>query len=252
MPREKRRKSETGIYHIMLRGIDKRKIFINDRDKEKFIECINKAKEKGKFLLLAYCLMDNHVHLLIKENEEIGNSIKRIAVSYVQYHNTKYDRTGHLFQNRFKSEVVENETYLLVVTRYIHQNPIRAKIIKNMSDYKWSSYNEYLDKYNGKTTSIDTQSIEDYFVDKKSFIEFMTQSNEDVCLEYKTIIKYSDEQLGEILQRRYNIEQLKVLSGTERDKLISEIKEQTGASIRQLSRVLNIGRKIIEKAGKER
>ncbi|SHK30443.1 transposase, partial [Paramaledivibacter caminithermalis] len=103
MARKRRERSKTGIYHIMLRGIDGRNMFIDNEDREKFIEALFNAKEKGQFLLYGYCLMDNHVHLLIKEGEEVGASIKRMTVSYVQWHNNKYGRTGHLFQNRFKS-----------------------------------------------------------------------------------------------------------------------------------------------------
>lgn len=79
MPRSARQKSITGIYHIMLRGIDKRDIFLENEDKMKFLESINKAKETGKFELYGYCLMDNHIHMLIKESEEIGTSVKRIT-----------------------------------------------------------------------------------------------------------------------------------------------------------------------------
>lgn len=119
MARQARKRSNTGIYHVMLRGIDKRDIFLDGEDREKFIENIIKAKEVGNFEIYGYCLMDNHVHLLIKEDEEIGTNIKRITVGYVGWHNNKYERTGHLFQNRYKSEPVETESYLIIVLRYI-------------------------------------------------------------------------------------------------------------------------------------
>ena len=106
MPRYARKRSSTGIYHVMLKGIDGRDIFLDDEDKEKFIENMLKARDKGNFELYAYCLMDNHLHILIKESEGIGTSIKRIAVGYVQWHNNKYGRIGHLFQNRYLSEPV--------------------------------------------------------------------------------------------------------------------------------------------------
>jgi len=130
MPRQARKKSATGIYHIMLRGIDGRNIFLDDEDRSKFIEKLLSAKQNANFKLYGYCLMDNHVHLLIEENEEIGTSVKRITVGYVQWHNNKYGRTGHLFQNRYNSEVVETESYLVTVLRYIHQNPVKANIVK--------------------------------------------------------------------------------------------------------------------------
>ncbi len=112
MPRYAREKSQTGIYHIMLRGIDKREIFITQNDYNKFLHYVELAKEKSEFSLLVYCLMTNHVHMLIREGkEEIGNSVRRIATGYAQHHNRVHGRTGHLFQNRYKSEPVNDEKY---------------------------------------------------------------------------------------------------------------------------------------------
>ena len=251
MAREKRKRSNTGIYHIMLRGIDGQKIFIDGEDKEKFMQALMKAKEKGQFLLLGYCLMDNHVHLLIKENEEIGKSIKRITVSYVQWYNNKYGREGHLFQNRYKSEVVENEAYLLTVIRYIHQNPIKAKMVDKNEEYSWSSYNEYIDGYNGKCVKVDTDIIRSYFKDKESYEKYMNEVNNDKCLEYMGKIKYSDKQLKAELKKKYPIEEIEKMTKEKRNKLIYKIRKDTGASIRQLSRVLGVGRGIVEKATRE-
>ncbi len=128
MSRRARTKSITGIYHIMLGEIDKRDMFLDSDDKLKFLESTERAKEKGNFKVLGYFLMDNHIHMLLKEDEEIGTSIKRITVSYVGCHNKKHDRTGYLFQNKYKSESVDTEEYLFTVLRYIHQNSLKAKI----------------------------------------------------------------------------------------------------------------------------
>ena len=89
MPREAREKSKTGIYHVLLRGIDKRDLFLDDDDRRKFVRNLEQAKEKGGLDVYGYCLMDNHIHLLVKEGEEIGESIKRITVGYVGWHNQK-------------------------------------------------------------------------------------------------------------------------------------------------------------------
>jgi REP element-mobilizing transposase RayT len=106
MPRVPRKLSRLNLYHVILRGIDKRNLFLSTEDYEKFPYYIFKAKESCNFSLFAYCLMTNHVHLLVKTEEvELGDIIKRIAVGYVQYHNNKYGRTGHLIQNRFKSSL---------------------------------------------------------------------------------------------------------------------------------------------------
>ncbi|TLS38639.1 transposase [Pseudalkalibacillus caeni] len=116
MPRKARRKSSTGIYHVILRGINKQTIFEEDEDKRKFLETLKKYKRISQFELYSYCLMDNHVHLLIKESEEtVSKALKRISSSYVYWYNMKYERIGHLFQERFKSETVETRAYFLTL-----------------------------------------------------------------------------------------------------------------------------------------
>ncbi|WP_432401570.1 transposase [Wukongibacter sp. M2B1] len=247
MPRQRREKSSTGIYHIMMRGIDKREIFIDDEDREIFLSYLFRAKQKSNYKIYGYCLMGNHVHILMKEgNEEIGASIKRITVGYVQFHNDKYLRTGHLFQNRYKSEKVEDDSYLLTVLRYIHQNPLKAGIVDDISYYKWSSYKCYIQGLSGKL--VDVMMIKEYFEDMNEFIEFMNMSNTDKCLEYKVKTKYTDDRLINEISKKYKIELIKQLPKRERDGVIREIKESTGVSNRQLSKVLGIGRGIIERA----
>jgi REP element-mobilizing transposase RayT len=122
-----------------------------------------KAKELGNFKLYGYCLMDNHVHLLVEDREDIGTSIKRITVSYVQWHNNKYSRTGHLFQNRYLSEVVETDSYLICALRYIHQNPVKGQLCNNIADYDWSSFKQYIASYKGRQTHLDYNLFNEYF-----------------------------------------------------------------------------------------
>jgi putative transposase len=128
MSRNQRRLSKTGIYHVMLRGNEKKNVFIDDEDKIKIIEVIENKKREKNFYLYAYCVMDNHIHLVIKEGaESISGIIKRIFVSYAMYFNKKYKRVGHVFQDRFKSEVVESDSYLLGLIKYVHKNPEKGK-----------------------------------------------------------------------------------------------------------------------------
>lgn len=154
MARQARKKSETGIYHIILRGINKQNIFEDDEDKRKFLETLKYYKRMCNYSLYGYCLMDNHTHFLIKEREEtISQVIKRISAGYVRWYNEKYERCGHLFQDRFKSEAVESEKCFLTILRYIHQNPVKAGIAEHVSSYLWSSYQEYYEK--GRIADID-------------------------------------------------------------------------------------------------
>lgn len=146
MPRIARKYSKIKVYHITIRGIDKQNIFFEEEDKYKFLEIINRTKENYNYEIYAYCLMDNHVHLVIYDKEkQLSKIMQSIEISYVFYFNLKYGRTGHLFQNRFFSKKVEDRGYLKRVCRYIHQNPLNAGIGKT-EDYKWSSYKEYIEK----------------------------------------------------------------------------------------------------------
>ena len=143
MPRKPRQISGTGIYHVMLRGINRQNIFEDLEDHAQMLmymqQLIEQYDELGNRLpplctIYAYCLMSNHVHILLKVHEkEIGDTIKPLAVSYALYFNRKYSRTGHFFQDRFKSEPVNDITYFVTLLRYIHQNPLKAGIVQHVA-----------------------------------------------------------------------------------------------------------------------
>ena len=137
----------------MLRGIDRRDIFADDQDRGKFLKILRAVTapedRDGNPLppycnIHAYCLMDNHVHLLIAEGaEDIGTVMKRIGVSYVSYFNKRHERLGPLFHDRFRSEPVGSEDYFITLLRYIHQNPVEAEMVAAPDQYRWSSWHEY-------------------------------------------------------------------------------------------------------------
>lgn len=118
MPRTVREKSNTGVYHAILRGINRQTIFEDEEDATKFVETLGECRKKSEFRLYAYCLMGNHAHFLVKEGkEDLGVTVKRVGASYVYWYNRKYGRCGHLFQDRYKSEPVEDDKYFLAVLR---------------------------------------------------------------------------------------------------------------------------------------
>jgi REP element-mobilizing transposase RayT len=126
----------------MLRGTNRIPIYGNAGSKQAFLEAVKEAKAKSDFVVLAYCLMNNHVHLLIQEQSEpIGQVVKRFAVRYSGWYNAVNNRIGHVFQDRFKSEPVEDDSYLLSVLGYIYRNPVKAGIVSRANAYRWSSYN---------------------------------------------------------------------------------------------------------------
>lgn len=160
MARQARIISESGIYHVILRGVNRIRVFLEEEDFVYFLDrlksqtelqmtatpdVVGEASLSAHCEIYAYCLMSNHIHLLIKEKDEpIGMVMKRITSSYVYYFNHKYDRVGHLFQERFKSQPVEDEDYFITLLRYIHQNPVKANMVDGVDQYRWSSWNELM------------------------------------------------------------------------------------------------------------
>lgn len=155
MSRQKRKLSQTGLYHIIFRGISRQNIFEEHFDFEKMKQILIKVKNEMKFEIYAYCFMTNHVHLFIKEDNigDISKIMTKILSHYALWFNKKYDRSGVLFANRYKSEPVEDERYYIGLIRYIHQNPVKASIVANPKEYLYSSYCEYV---NGVAGFVDT------------------------------------------------------------------------------------------------
>jgi putative transposase len=152
MPLRKYQLIENEYYHVYNRGHNKQPIFLCVRDYLRYLLKLEKYLEKHAVTLLAYCLMPNHIHFLMRQDGEmaIEEFIHRLHTAYTMYFNKKYERIGSVFQGRFKAKPVETDEYLLHISRYIHQNPleiIRAQgpaLNSDISNYRWSSYQEYI------------------------------------------------------------------------------------------------------------
>jgi len=253
LPRTRRLKSETGIYHVVLRGINKQTIFEDEEDNEMFLVTVNQYRKQSGYLLLAYCLMGNHIHLLMKTgSEEPGQIFRRIGASYVYWYNRKYDRTGHLFQDRYKSEAVETEAYLFAVLRYIHQNPLKAGLVKNLEDYSYSSFAEYLglndDDYVDKdfVLSLFHEDRSQAIVDFRKYNELIT---DEKFLDISDRKYVSDKTAIELIKKKYSVSSLLELQGFEskrKEKCIRFLLDK-GLSMRQISRLTGITRYFIQK-----
>jgi hypothetical protein len=195
----------------------------------------------------AYCLMDNHVHLLVKgDSEDIALLMKKIGVSYSWYYNKKYDRVGHLFQDRYKSESIENEKYLLTAFRYILKNPEKAGIC-SVARYPWNSFWHY-DK---QLQFMDLSAVKAALGDFGQYREFIEQEEDDQGLEY-TETWHSDSGAKELMKRCLGISSGTVLqnySREERDAALIKLKK-CGLTVRQIERLTGIGRNIVQNAGK--
>jgi putative transposase len=253
MPRVSRTKIYRGVYHIILRGVNKQTIFEDDEDKQKFLETLLKFKPISGYELYGYCLMDNHVHLLIHELvESLAVAFKRICSSYVFWYNQKYERCGHLFQERFKSEVVETRLSFLKVLRYIHQNPLKAGLTDNVFDSKWTSISEYTNRAHIVNTEYGLQLISP---DLKKAIEwyrnYMQQPNNDLCMDQIVRVRMRDCQVLECLNQLgiSSISELQQLSIGERNEKLLLLKNLDGISIRQLARITGISKSVIQRVG---
>jgi len=145
MARPYRLQGEDCFYHITSRGNHRKPIYYQECDYEKFLEYLSMAKRKYKFRIYAYALMTNHYHLLIQTlAPNLSRVMQYLNTAYTVYFNRKRIKSGHLFQGRFKSIVVDIDSYFLELTKYIHLNPVRAKMVEDPVGYKWSSYGAYL------------------------------------------------------------------------------------------------------------
>lgn len=200
MPRAARDKGVFLTYHIIQRGNERKNIFNSEDDRIKFLETIYKMKEKYNFKLESYCLMDNHVHLLINDNgNDISKVVKSINISYAYYFNKTYKRVGHLFQDRFKSEAIGDDKYLLSVSAYIHNNPVMAGIVRMPQEYRWSSFGYYLGNDSYRSGLIDSERILGLFSgNKKRAMEKYL----DYVLKYQTKIGILDVEEDRIIIRK--------------------------------------------------
>ncbi len=255
MPRQARDKGEFSIYHVIQRGNEKKSIFLSDEDRSRFIEILVNMKKKYNFLLYAYCLMDNHVHLIIDDNgNDISKIVTSINISYAQYFNRIYSRCGHLFQDRFKSEMVNNDAYLFELSRYIHNNPVKAGIVKKPQEYLWSSFNIYTGRKKDYCGLIDKGRILDGFSSNKikavkGYIEFMSKE-EDKNIRIMDIddpfsdTDYNSDFICTMEQARLRIREVaenkEIQSGdlknylVFRNELISRIRRNSSLSLKQI------------------
>ena len=261
MARKARESSGTGIYHVMLRGINRQDIFLDEEDYHRFIRLlyqmvfptdeVSGRQLPARCVFYAYCLMSNHVHLLIRESEEgLASVVKRIAVSYAQYYNKKYQRYGHLFQDRYRSEPVNDAAYFFTLMQYIHQNPVAAGITKDVSSYRWSSWGEYERACSGiqEICSIGhvlsrmpkdelSELVNTLLPATHSILDF------DSGNSFKT-----DDEVKNFISCRFGIDAVNVplLSRDRQEDILRQAKE-FGATFRQLVRITGISYSIVRR-----
>lgn len=256
MPRVARRKGLYCTYHLVQRGNDRKNIFLGDEDKVRFLETLEKARIKHDFRLYSYCLMNNHFHLLLYDNgNDVSSIMKSINTSYAIYFNRRHQKSGHLFQDRFKSEVVEDDGYFLAVSRYIHNNPVKAGMVEEVARYRWSSFRVYAGLALNELCLLDTSRVLGCFSDdprtaKRHYIEFVTGGLEvehnilDVEDELSDAPGLNHKYINDIVQARTYVEEfLKrehvtmeelLMDKKKRNLLIKDLRAHSSLSLKEI------------------
>lgn len=258
MPRKGRETSGTGIYHVMLRGINRQDIFEDGEDYSAFIKILATVQNRLEDDLVtrtttchiyAYCLMPNHVHLLVCEKQwKLGEVMKSIAASYVFYYNKKYGRIGHLFQDRFKSEPCNNPDYFFTLFRYIHQNPVKAGLVKLAHEYEYSSWpNDYL-AMSSEKVCFTRAAVNRFGLEELSaWVDEPLPENVG-CIDMDERKVVADEMVRDMLLKKSgsrNITDFHLLTKQRQKDLILEVMIELGAGPRQLSRVSGLSYNVI-------
>lgn len=211
MPRKARAMSSTNFYHVIMRGINQEAIFHKSAYKRKLLHTMLEKQDKHPVEIYGYCIMNNHIHLLVRgEIRVLSSFIACINTAFAMYYNRMNQRIGYVFQDRFKSYPIEDENYFWTCLRYIHNNPVKAKICIKAKDYKWSSFNGYINKAD---ILLDSQS---YVFMKKTYVhaeEFLTYHHQkdfnlypDVEEDYKIMQMEIAEYLVEMIVEKYRLE----------------------------------------------
>jgi REP element-mobilizing transposase RayT len=210
MPRKPRIEFEGAFYHVITRGNQRQKIFKSPEDYQKYLQLLTIYKNRYHCSIYAYVLMSNHVHILIETKDvPLSKVFQGINQAYTMYFNKKYDTIGHLFQGRYKAVLCDRENYLLALLKYIHYNPVRARIVETVTGYPWSSHHAYLGKDN-PFGLIDSDWVLRMFSEKKSrarkrYQEFIEEAGglkkDEVYATIDQRIQGSDEFAEQVLTK---------------------------------------------------
>ena len=245
MARKPRIEYPSAFYHVITRGNRRESIFMDVQDRERFLKKLFEYKERYIYTLYAYTLMDNHIHLLIETGKEpLSKIMQGLLQSYAQWYNRKYKTVGHLFQGRYKAIICDKDSYLLNLIRYIHLNPVRAGIVKDPDEYKWSSHRAYLGLEHSKIVDIEpvlsqfSTNIQKSILLYKSFLlEWIDESKKDdfyITVDQRFLgetdfIEDVKKKIGEESRKEDNI-----LKNRKLEEIAKQIKKITGVSLKNL------------------
>ena len=243
MPRSSRKMSEYGYLHVYIRGVSKQILFEERKDYAFYIRLLKQYSKENLITVNAFCLMENHVHLLIyDEQHNISHFMQQLDMNYAGYFNRKYERSGPLYDGRFKSIPIENDSYLLTVFRYIINNPRGAN--KSPAEYEFSSYNRY-----GQPDSfVDTTVFQEMIGSWDEYVTFLSERI-DNCPELEGMPR-NDDWAKTVIRDLLHVESGMVLQSFDlenRNAALRILKER-GLTIKQIERLTGINRNIVQRA----
>jgi len=245
MARCPRVKTSTNVYHVIIRGINKQDIFLDNQDYRKFIKELKRVKSKFEFEIYAYAFMKNHVHLVIND-KNLSTTIQSLNISYSSYFNKKYERVGHLFENRFKSHAIEDETYLKNVVRYIHKNPENA----GLRPYIWTSYYEYINNKPKLIIANQVMNLFDNNIENFKVYHSMYRKHQDYDKDFEMSGRLQEDEAIKIIKEIINESNLMKIQNYELDKkrdTLKKIIKIEGITKVQVSRITGINRMTIDR-----
>ncbi|HEX9666213.1 MAG TPA: transposase [Thermodesulfobacteriota bacterium] len=210
MARALRLAFEGACYHITSRGNRRENIFYSDNDKKVFIEKLNETLNKYHFICYAYCLMDNHYHLFIKTPDaNISEGMHYLNTSYTNWIKAEHNIVGSVLQGRYKSILVEQNNYGLKLSAYIHLNPLRAGMVKNLKQYRWSSYLDYVSDRGKIPERLDKEFILSQFAEDtkearkryRSYVKENIGTKDPLAESYRGIALGTGRYINEIVDR---------------------------------------------------
>ena len=203
MPRKKRIWYPGAVYHVMSRGNRRTAIFEEEADYLEFLECLLMLKESFGFIIHALCLMTNHFHIAMETKDiELWKIMHKLLRMYAGNYNIKYGLTGHLFENRYNAQLIENERYFLEVSRYIHLNPVKAMIVQEPAAYLYSSYARFVNAASpaGVTPRAKSARLISELVETSRVLGYFRDNSEERYREFVEEKKSHDEQ-EQLIQR---------------------------------------------------
>ena len=235
MSRLPRNNMKTPFFHVITQGIEKSFIFEKPEDIKYYVKIMYKIKEEHNINIIAYCIMNNHTHMLIetKSIEQLSKYMQRINTTYGKYYNKKYSRVGYVFRDRYKAEGIYSEKHLYNCIKYIHNNPVKAGICNKAEEYPYSNYkmmkNEFKERYSLMTNS-ECNNEEYVFID-------VDEKNETTC--NKIIEAYLKENRIDLKSIKQSKELLK--------ELILFLKDENKISLRKIAEELELSRETVRK-----